>query len=259
VLSLAIASEDDADPKFLAGTEKGFFYSNDAEEWTQAPPSRFPIRVNKVLQYNSFRSFAATADGVFTTRDGGKSWYRLAGADNGTVDVTIGSIGGKKALYALTTNGIAVFDGDQWLTVPNAPSKGRTIAVRTVERIEYVFVAGATGVKAGRIDWDGSWIESEAPDAQYAAVYGSTGSANHLLFLTSRQQREILVGTAHQSDWLELVLPTQNTEVTTIAPDPHGDRFYVGTVGEGVFVYEGKTQKYVRKTTSSAISAGGAE
>jgi len=255
VLSLAIASEDDADPKFLAGTEKGFFYSNDAEEWTQAPPSRVPIRVNKLLPYNAFRAFAATAEGVFTTRDGGKSWYRLAGADNGTVDVTIGSIGGKRALYALTTNGIAVFDGDQWLTVPNAPSKGRTIAVRTVERIEYVFVAGATGVKAGRIDWDGSWMESEAPDAQYASVYGTPRS----LFLTSRQQREILVGTSPGSDWLELVLPTQNTEVTTIAADPHGDRFYVGTVGEGVFVYEGKTRKYVRKTTGTAISAGGAE
>jgi len=259
VLSLTIAPGEEADPKFIAGTEKGFFYSNDAAEWTQATPSSFPIRVSKLLRYNVSRSFAATAEGVFTTRDGGKSWYRLAGADDRTVDVAIGSFMDKRALFALTANGIAAFDGDRWWSIPESPSKGRTIAMRTVDKIQYVFVAGSHGVRAGRIDYDGRWVEAEAPDAQYASVYGSTGSADHLLFLTSRQQREILVGTPQQSDWLELVLPTENTEVTTIAPDPHGDRFYVGTVGEGVFVYEGKTQKYVRKTTGSPITAGGAE
>ncbi len=258
VLSLTIASEEEADPKFVAGTEKGFFWSNDATEWTQAAPSSFPIRVNKLLRYNVIRSFAATADGVFTTRDGGKNWYRLAGAGDGTVDLALGTFGDAKALYALTTNGITVFDGDRWLTVPDAPAKGRTIALRTLDGVQYVFVAGAQGVKAGRIDSDGLWVPSEAPNAQYAAVYGTTRSADHLLFLTSRQQREILVGTAHQSDWLELVLPTENTEVTTIAPDPFGDRFYVGTVGEGVFVYEGKTQKYVRKTKPVEEPATGA-
>ena len=259
VLSLVIAPEENADPKFLAGTEKGFFYSNDAKEWTQAPPSSFPIRVNRVLRYNSFRSFAATAEGVFTTRDSGKTWYRLAGADDRTIDIATGFHNGNRALFALTATGIAVFDGDRWSTVPGAPTKGRTIAMRTVEGKQYIFVAGATGVRAGRIDYDGSWFNADAPDAQYASVYGSTQSTDHLLFLTSRQQREILVGTPQQTDWLELVLPTANTEVTAIAPDPHGDRFYVGTVGEGVFVYEGKTQKYVRKTTGAAIAAGGAE
>ena len=119
-----------------------------------------------------------------------------------------------------------------------------------------IYVASLSDYNAGVLH--GEWIESEAPDAQYASVYGTTQSSNHLLFLTSRQQREILVGTAHQSDWLELVMPTENTEITTISPDPWGDRFYVGTVGEGVFVYEGKTQKYVRKAPiESAITAGG--
>jgi hypothetical protein len=34
--------------------------------------------------------------------------------------------------------------------------------------------------------------------------------------------------------------------VTAVAPDPFSlERFYVGTLGEGVFVYEGKTRRYV--------------
>ncbi len=91
-------------------------------------------------------------------------------------------------------------------------------------------------------------------------MYGSIRNTGHVLFLTSRQQREILVGTPEESDWLQLVLPSQNTEVTTIVSDPFIDRFYVGTVGEGVFVYDGKTQRYVRHeaTPTSATGAGGA-
>ncbi|MGZ5477867.1 MAG: hypothetical protein ACXWH1_15400, partial [Thermoanaerobaculia bacterium] len=58
------------------------------------------------------------------------------------------------------------------------------------------------------------------------------------------------------------VLPSENTEVTTIATDPFSERFYVGTVGEGVFVYYGKTQKYVKRepVTAPAVGTGaGAE
>src|SRR5512142_552033 len=154
VLSLAIAPEGDAQPKYLAGTEKGFFYSNDAQEWTQAEPSYFPIRVNKILRFNQQRFFAATSEGVFTSRDAGKRWYRLAGADMRTVDLALGKLGASRALFALTEKAIAVFDGEKWATVVNAPVTGRTIGVRTVNRVQYVFVAGAQGVKAGRIDAD---------------------------------------------------------------------------------------------------------
>src|SRR5205085_9856523 len=55
VLTVAIASEADADVKFLAGTEKGFFWSNDAVQWTQAEPSSFPIRVDRILRFNRSR------------------------------------------------------------------------------------------------------------------------------------------------------------------------------------------------------------
>ncbi|HEX7420574.1 MAG TPA: hypothetical protein VF505_11855 [Thermoanaerobaculia bacterium] len=259
VLSITVAAEKNAEVKYMAGTEKGFFWSNDAAEWTQAAPANTPLRVNKILRFNRTRSFAATSEGVFTTRDGGKTWYRLAGADSRTVDIALGDLAGKRALFALNGSGISVFDGDTWATIVNAPSTGKTIAIRTVAGIEYVFVAGAQGVKAGWVNADGQWVPSEAPNAQYASVYGSTRSTDHVLFLTSRQQREILVGTPDQSDWLQLVLPSLNTEVTTIAPDPNSDRFYVGTVGEGVFVYDGKTERYVRGTTATDVvsSAGG--
>lgn len=244
VLSLAIASEADADVKFIAGTEKGFFWSNDAIEWTQAEPSGFPIRVDKILRFNRTRSFAATAEGVFTTRDGGKTWYRLAGATNRATDIAIGSVDGKKALVALTNAGLEVFDGQSWIAIADAPTRGRTIAVRSIDGSDVIFIAGAQGVKAGSLV-ERKWQPSIAPDATLAAVYGGSRSSGQMLFLTSRQQREILVGEPSDAQWNELTLPTGNTEVTSIVPDPFAvDRYYVGTLGEGVFVYEGKTRRY---------------
>jgi len=251
VLSLTIASEPDADPRFIAGTEKGFFWSNDGAEWTQSEPSNFPIRVDKIARFNRSRFFAATAEGVFTTRDAGKSWYRLAGADMRAVDVAIGTVGDRRALFALTANGLLVFDGTTWSTIDGAPAKGHTIALRG----QSVYIAGATGVKAGRIDADRKWMPIDAPDAQHASVYGASSQ----LFLASRSQREILVGDAAESEWLQLVLPSRNTEVTAVAPDPFTQRFYVGTQGEGVFVYEGRTGKYVAKKAEVTAAGGGAD
>ncbi|HJQ40698.1 MAG TPA: hypothetical protein VKB93_26470, partial [Thermoanaerobaculia bacterium] len=74
-----------------------------------------------------------------------------------------------------------------------------------------------------------------------ASVHGGGKS----LFLTSRQQREILVGAANDAEWSELTLPTRNTDVTSVVADPFAlDRYYVGTLGEGVYVYEGKMTRY---------------
>ncbi|HEX9160535.1 MAG TPA: hypothetical protein VF980_02415 [Thermoanaerobaculia bacterium] len=260
VLSVAVAPEEDADVKFLAGTERGFFWSNDGSEWTQADPANFPLRVNKIVRYNKTRLFAATSEGVFTSRNSGRSWYRLAGSDSRTVDIALADFGRKRSLLALSDNGITIFDGERWSSVANAPKTGRTIAIRTIAGVESVFVAGAQGVKAGWINPDGQWISSEAPNAQYAAVFGSSRADDRLLFLTSRQQREILVGMPDESEWLQLTVPFQNTEVTTVASDPFNDRFYVGTVGEGVFVYDGKTQKYVKAAPATAVvsASGGA-
>lgn len=256
VLSLTIASDADAEVKFIAGTEKGFFWSGDGETWVQAEPSSFPIRVDKVVRFNRSRSFAATAEGVFTTRDGGKNWYRLAGAKNRAVDVALGSLSGNKALYALTGAGLEVFDGEKWASIANAPAKGRSIAVRSLGGDDLVFVAGMQGVKAGTIDRNLQWQAAVAPDAEYATVHGGS----NMLFVTSRQHREILVGQPMESQWSELTHPLRGTDITSVFPDPFTrDRFYLGTLGEGIWIFEGKTRKYVARqsTTGSHVIGGG--
>jgi len=245
VLSLVISDDRDAETRFVAGTDKGFFWSSDGKEWTQSAPSAFPIRVEKIVRFNQLRSFAATSEGVFTTRDAGKNWYRLAGEELRTVDITVGFLGGKRALYALTSSGLAVFDGERWTHVAGAPVRGRTLALRN----NIIFVAGAQGVKAGQLDDDRRWHEVEAPDAQYASVFGE---GDHL-YLASRQQRELLVGDPGQSDWMSFEMPSRSAEVTSVARDAfHHDRIYVGTLGEGIYVHEGKAQK--RTATASVPS-----
>lgn len=255
VLSLIVAPEKDAEVRFIAGTDKGFFWSIDGREWTQAEPSGFPIRVDKIARFNQTRAFAATAEGVFTTRDGGRSWYRLGGSDAKAVDLAIGTIGGRKMLLALKTSGLALFDGTKWTNVEGAPSRGRTVATRTIEGEQVIFVAGAHGVKAGRLDSSMQWVPMSAPDAQYASVIGASRSNDQMLFLTSRSQREILAGVAGDAEWFELVLPVRDTEVTSVAPDQHADRFYVGTIGGGVFVYDGKMTRSATTRKSSDVAA----
>jgi photosystem II stability/assembly factor-like uncharacterized protein len=255
VLSLNVAPEKDAEVRFVAGTDKGFFWSKDGKEWTQAEPSGFPIRVDKIIRFNQTRSFAATAEGVFTTRDGGRNWYRLGGSDARAVDLAMANVGDKKALLALKTTGLALFDGTKWIAIEGAPDRGRTVATRTVEGQQVIFVAGAHGVRAGRLDSSFRWVPTAAPDAQYASVIGASRSDDSMLFLTSRASREILAGVPGDAEWFELVLPIRDTEVTSIAPDPFADRFYVGTIGGGVFVYEGKMARSATTRKSSEVAA----
>ena len=257
VLSIAIAEDTNSETRFIAGTERGFFWSADGVEWTQAAPVNTPVRVDKVIRFNPSRFFAATSEGVFTTRDAGKSWYRLAGANMRTVDIAVGSLGLNRALFALTDNGLIVFDGDNWMTIADAPDRGHTLAIRKVNGSQFVFVAGAQGVRAGRVDVDRIWHQADAPDAQYSSVFGATRSDDAMLFLTSRRQRDILVASGSNSDWQTIVLPSRNAEVTTVAPDPFlSSRFYVGTLGEGVYVYDGPTQRYVARRGDSAGVGG---
>src|SRR5207248_1708506 len=219
-----------------AGTEKGFFWSSDGSEWTQGQPANAPIRVDRIVRFNRARFFAATSDGVFTSRDSGKSWYRLADSADRSVDIAVGTLGDKKALFALTANGLIVFDGEQWQPIADAPAKGRTIALRSANDSQFIFVAGSQGVKAGRVDIDRTWHAAEAPDAQFASVFGT----NDAVFLTSRQQRDILVGAARETSWNALPLPSRTAEVTSVAIDPlNATRMYFGTLREGLFVYHG--------------------
>ena len=259
VLSLGIASETGASPKFVAGTEKGFFVSDDGEEWKQAEPASFPVRVEKIVRFNSSRAFAATSEGVFTTRDGGRNWYRLAEADSRAADIAIGVLGERRALFALTASGLSVFDGEKWTPIRDAPA-GRTIAIRSARGVETLFIAGAAGVKAGVIADSTRWKPLDAPDAQQAAVHGGSRTSGQMLFLSSRSRREILVGEPAESGWLELTLPVNNAEITSIVPDPFTrDRYYVGTFGEGLFVFDGKPRRIPTKTAGGGAAPAAAQ
>jgi hypothetical protein len=111
-------------------------------------------------------------------------------------------------------------------------------------------------VKAGQLDDAMRWSEAEAPDAQYAAVF----AGNDRLFLASRQQHELLVGDPAQSGWLSVDMPSRSAEVTSVSPDSFNrDRIYVGTLGEGIYVHEGKAQKWTAKKadeTTAAVYSG---
>jgi len=255
VLSLIVNTDG-----FIAGTEKGFYRSSDGVEWTQSAPVNKPLRADKVIRYNAMRYFAATSEGVYTSKDAGASWERLADADARTVDIALGYLGEKRALYALTTSGLQLFDGRQWWAIDGAPAKGRTLALRFEGGQQFVYVAGMSGVKAGIVDAGRKWHEAEVPDAQFASVFGGSRSANEFVFLTSRQQREVLVSEPRQSEWRAFPLPSLTAEVTSIALDPFdAQRLYIGTLGEGVFVYEGKSTKVEaeKKTVQAAVTGGG--
>jgi photosystem II stability/assembly factor-like uncharacterized protein len=260
VLSLVVTNDREA--HLIAGTEGGFFWSRDGIDWTQGAPSTIPIRVEKVVWLNATRLFAATSEGVMTTRDGGRNWYRLGDATTRAVDIALGRLHGGRALYALTWNGITAFDGDKWVAIAGSPTKGRTLAIRTEGDDEEILIAGVGGVKGGKVTEDGRWFESPAPDAAHAAVFTANLADRSLLFLTSRQQREILVSDSRTGEWRTFSLPGANSDIATIAPDPFDhDRYYVGTVGEGVFVYQGLAQKYVSASNADGgySTAGGSK
>ena len=253
VLSLAVTPEG-----FVAGTEKGFYLSADGVEWTQSAPVNKPLRVDKVLRYNAQRYFAATSEGVFTSKDGGKSWDRLADADSRTVDIALGALGDKRALFAMTSAGLQMFDGRQWWSIDGAPAKGGTLALRFDGGQQFVYVAGKSGVKAGIVDANRKWHDAEVPDAQFAAVFSGNRSANEFVFLTSRQHREVLVSEPRQNEWRAFPLPSRTAEVTSIALDPfENDRLYIGTLGEGVFIFKGSSTKYEAAKTANAVVGGG--
>ena len=160
-------------------------------------------------------------------------------------------------IFALTSLGVLAFDGTQWLPIDGAPQKGRTLAVRGAGDGQLVFVAGAQGVKAGRVSAEGKWSEVEVPDAQFAAVFGGTRSSDNFVFITSRQQHEMLVAEPKASEWRSFPLPSRTAEVTSVALDPFNDeRLYVGTLGEGIFIYEGKSAKYEAKKKVAEAVAG---
>ena len=229
VLSLLI--QPDTDPKFLAGTEKGIYWSNDGVDWTIAEPTTLPMRADKVLRYNRLRLFAATSEGVFTSRDAGKSWYRLAEIDKRTTDIAIGTFKNARALFALTNAGVMIFDGERWAQIEGSPTRGKTLALRRTRDGEQVTVAGGLGLSTGRIGEGLEWIpvsEKNTKNATWSAPLADRG-----LFPST-------------GDWSRLWLPIDVKDVAALANDPFDEgRLFVATLGHGVFVFDREGRKKV--------------
>lgn len=261
MLSFIVQPESDA--RLVAGTEKGFFWSADGVEWTQAEPTFTTVRVEKILPYNRQRLFAATSEGVYTSNDSGRSWHQLANLTERVLDISIGHLGAKKAVYALTGSGLAVFDGTSWSRVANAPERGRTIAIRNDGDLEMIVIAGMQGVRAGHVDFRKQWHGADAPAMTYASVYQTYGVENRSVVLASREKTELLISDTDKPEWRPMALPARSLDVMTIAADPFNARdLFVATGGQGILIYRGVDRVAAAPSTggsSAAYSAGGSK
>jgi hypothetical protein len=69
----------------------------------------------------------------------------------------------------------------------------------------------------------------------------------------------MLVAEPKAQDWRSFPLPSRTAEVTSVALDPFdSERLYVGTLGEGIFIYEGKSANYEakKKPAEAAVTLG---
>ncbi|HEY0788023.1 MAG TPA: hypothetical protein VGE86_05215, partial [Thermoanaerobaculia bacterium] len=231
VLSLVV--RHGGSPRLVAGTENGFWYSDDGAAWERAEPIITPVRVHEIVELNQQRLFAATALGVFTSRDGGKKWYRL-GLDDTTADIALGRFGSGPALYALTDSGLKVYDGSAWSEVEGAPSRGTTLAVRQEGRDRnMVLVAGSRGVEAGFIDDLHRWTPAAAPKGEYGSVYAVPPSG--AVFVAFNDRHEIHLYDGGPPRWKTVGIPTTLRDVAGVAADPfRAKRFYLGTHVQGI-------------------------
>lgn len=254
VLSLVVRK--DAEPRFLAGTIQGFFWSADGKRWERAEPLITPVRVEKILEYSTDRLFGATAVGVFTSRDGGRKWYRLK-LDKRTGDVALGWIGSGPALFALTSEGLQVFDGSEWKKIAGAPEKGQTLAVQRQRGRSLVMVAGSHGVRAGTVDTSLVWNPVEAPRGEYGTAYAPTPGEG-TIFVSFNDRHEIHVYDGKAGRWKTVGIPTRLRDVAGIAADPfHENRFYLGTHGQGILIWDESARRTVEATPAPSAHLGG--
>ncbi len=250
ILSLIV--RHDASPRFLAGTEQGFFWSEDGKDWTRAEPVLWPLRVDKVLAYNRTRLFAATSEGVFTSKDGGREWYRLAGSAVKAVDIAVGHLGDKRALFALKSTGLAVFDGTSWLDVAGAPDMGRSLALTSRKGRELVVVTSNKGIRSGHLDEKMKWVPVKSPEMTFASAIETDSYLSRKVYLTSREATSLLVSDA-TNDWRDLPLPARSMDVASISHDPFdASRLYVGTRGQGVLIFSGDPRRAAAPMVQSA-------
>ena len=234
ILSLVVRSGEG--PRFVAGSERGFFYSADGQDWTRSEPSTLPIRVEKILLYNDSRLFAATSDGVFTSKDGGISWYRLGEPDSRVLDLTVARYKGSPALFALTNQSLARFTQGGWTKIEGAPGGVRILVVgRGVD--QKFLISGSRTTQTGQIDALDRWREVKLGIPEEATIHlvGGTGS---LLFFSSDGARHLMMAKSGET-FEPTGLSLQAAEVTHVAADPHdSDRLYLGTSGSGLLLFD---------------------
>ncbi|MGA7616057.1 MAG: YCF48-related protein [Thermoanaerobaculia bacterium] len=236
ILSLVVRRS--AAPRYLAGTDQGVFWSEDGTKWTKAEPAMDPIRFGRIVPWNGARLFAATTDGVYTSRDSGRSWSRLGDLKAAVTDLTIGTLRGRPVLLTLTADGLSVFDGETWRHVDGSPT-GRTVGFRKNGDREIVIVAGSKGLLSGSVDPQFRWNETQAQRVAPVAVY-QQGEMPDRLVVAAEGQKKLLVNEG-RSEWRTFSLPAESATVGTVALDPfNGGRIVIGTDGQGVFIWNGQ-------------------
>jgi photosystem II stability/assembly factor-like uncharacterized protein len=256
ILTLVVQGE--ATPRFVAGTERGFYFSEDGAEWTRAEPATVPLRVEKVLRYNSERLFAATADGVFTSRDSGRSWYRLGQPSSRVLDIAVGMHSGNPALFALTDSSLVRFSQNGWTEIVGAPRGLRLLLLGRDDTLRLV-VSGRRTARAGVIDHANRWKDLDINIPANSVIHAVDGQGK-LIFFTSGDERHLLMAESGKK-FTGTGLALDASEVTWVAADRlDPERLYVGTTGSGLFIFDaGKKDSAGQPVLAGGGSAEGSD
>jgi hypothetical protein len=231
ILTLVVQTGSEA--RFVVGTDKGFYYSEDGKVWSPASSPLLPVRVEKIVRYSGARMFAATTEGVYTSKDGGRGWYRLKSSYTRVLDIAVGTWSGKPALYALGDGGLSRFDGAQWQPIEGAPAGGRSIFAGSGPEAGVVIFGTSSGARAGIVD-GGRWtpLEGSEPLARRVAAAGELDRA----ILGTHEST--VAPFSGRGAWSSLRLPLPQKYVLSIASDPVvRDRLYLATNGSGIFIW----------------------
>jgi photosystem II stability/assembly factor-like uncharacterized protein len=218
--------------RFIAGTERGFYSSADGVSWNES--TILPLRVDKIVRYSGRRLFAATSEGVYTSRNGGESWYRLRGEGRRILDLELGTFGGETALYALHDEGLEIFDGRDWWKVREFPVGVRSIDFQKVDGVEGLVAFTGDRVQAGTAE-GGIWKVLD-PATELAARIRRASEIDRAIMMVSRSAASPFAG---NGTWTYLRLPVPERSITSISSDPsEPSRLYIGTHGDGIFILE---------------------
>ncbi|MCM2316635.1 MAG: hypothetical protein NDJ92_15925, partial [Thermoanaerobaculia bacterium] len=231
ILTLVVQTGEGA--RFVAGTEKGFYWSDDGRTWQMAGSPLLPVRVEKIVRYTDTRMFAASAEGVYTSRDGGKNWNRLKGSSSRSIDITVGAFEGKPALYALNQDGLSMFDGAKWAAIAGAPEKARRLVAGREMESGVVIFGTAAGARAGVVD-DGRWTALGDGEPLARRIAGASELDRTILAI----HEATVAPFSGRKAWQSLRLPVDRKLVSSLAADPIAeDRLYLATNGSGIFIF----------------------